>query len=177
MFSELIDIFRSLAGDLVPIAKVDQWEGGVIIRCGRFNREIGAGWHWKIPFFETTEITTIVTTTSRLPAQSLTTSDGRGVVVEAAVRYSFSDVKKLLLEVTDRADAINDTAMGVIGKAIRQRTWAECCDTTCDEPLETAIAKRTRTLLRRWGVSLEEITLCTIATMRSIRLIKNEAEA
>lgn len=173
MFTQLIELLKSIAADLVPIAKISQWEAGVVLRFGRFNREIGPGWNFKIPFVETFESTAIVTTTSSLPPQSLVTSDGKEIVVEAIVRYSIADARKFLLDVCDRDDAINDTAMGVIAKQIRSRTWAECCAASPEPTVEQEIAKRVRAALRKWGVHAEDVTIVTMSRMRSIRIVNN----
>jgi regulator of protease activity HflC (stomatin/prohibitin superfamily) len=175
MLTQIWELLKSVASDLVPVAKVSPWERALVLRFHRFRREIGPGWHLKFPIIESVIETTVVTTTSSLPPQSLTTSDGRGVVVEAIVRYSISDPQRFLLEVCDRDDAINDTAMGIIAKQVRLRTWADCCGDSSEAPgtLESEITKRVRASLRKWGVAVEEVTIVSMARMRSLRLIGN----
>jgi regulator of protease activity HflC (stomatin/prohibitin superfamily) len=167
MFSELWDIVKQVYTDLNPIAKIDAWERGVFLRFGKFSRERGPGWWWKFPLIETCINTTVVTTTATLPPQSLNTKDCLNVVVEAVVRYAIGDVRKFILDVYDRQDAINDTTMGIIAKTISSKTWEECA--TGQAELE--ISKKTKAGLRRWGVTVEEVTLTTLTQMRSIRLI------
>ena len=158
---------------IFPIFIIKEYEQGLVLRYGKFNRICDKGkLHWKYPFIEEVITQHTVITTINIPAQSLVTKDNIEIVVKAIVKYKIQDIKTFLLEVYDSIDAITDVTQGIIKNIIMTSTWEECRDVSIDN----AIEKKVRSELKKFGVYIDAVTLSTISKIRTYRLInQNEA--
>lgn len=150
---------------------VEQYNRGVLLRYGKFRKELAPGLHWKSPLIDMVVETTVVPTTMRLQHQSLSTKDEKNVVVQAVIKYQIMDVKKLLLEVYDPVDAIGDMTQAIIKDIIMTRTWLECKDPEVDN----LITKKARTEAKKWGIEIMQVTLVDIAIVPSFRLMSSNS--
>lgn len=163
---KLVEFLLNIIEKLLPIFILHPYEQGIQYWCGKYLRTIGPGIWWKVPFLDTVDKDIVVTSTLTIPAQSLTTKDGRQIVVKSMVRYNIFDIKLFLLSVTDRTDAISDTAQCIIKEQITQRNWEACAD----NQLDNIITRKLRNEIKRWGIDVEKFTITDIGLIRSIRL-------
>jgi membrane protease subunit HflK len=168
---QFITFLRDTWSDIIFWYVVPQTQRAVVLRNGVYLKEVGAGLHIKCPCIfsigDEINYVDIVVETTETEAQSLTTADGKAVVVSAIIKHRVSDPKVYLLEVMDVKSAITDIPMGKIKKNIMDRTWEECKDPSVDND----IAKQARSECKKWGVAIDDITLINLAEIRSIRLI------
>ena len=167
MLNNLLQILIAIWWDLMPVFVVKAYEGGVVLRRGMFQREVGPGWHLKIPFLDQPLLTIVVTTTIRGNAQSLTTDDGVDICTSGIVKYRIADVRVFLLEVTDATDALYDVLLAETKKIVVSHGWDQCRGAQADRWL----TQRVRRESAKWGVAVEQATLVTVAKMPSLRLI------
>lgn len=172
MFDKLIDFVLQLLDRFMPVYIVKQYQGGAFFRSGKFRNVKGPGLHWKIPLLDDVDLYDVVTTTLTLPAQSVTTKDGIGVVAKAVVRYHIADLATYSVGVVDQVDALSDTTCGIILSAIEERTWEE--GRACD--LDGIVSKKARADVKKWGVHIDAVTFTDLSQTRSIRLF-NESSA
>ena len=118
MFERVLDFIATSWNILRPLLVVSDYEGGVVLRFGRYNREITPGLNWKIPLADNAIITSTVTTTMALRPQTLTTKDDLTIVLSAIVKYHISDVRAYLLDIWDSADVLNDLTLGAIREIV-----------------------------------------------------------
>jgi regulator of protease activity HflC (stomatin/prohibitin superfamily) len=97
MFQQILDLIVACWDHIIPVVIIDAWERAIILRCGKFHREVGAGIHWKIPLFERVLAENIATTTHNSEFQSITTKDGLNIVIACVAKYHVSDVKTFLI--------------------------------------------------------------------------------
>lgn len=168
MFERLIDLLLQTWDQLNPVFVVDAYQHAGVLRFGKFIRTCEPGLHWKIPFAERAiEVETCVTT-MRLPPQTLTTLDGKVVVVAAIVRYQIRDVKPYLTLILDQQDVLADVTMGQIRASVREQTLEQLTG----EPPENKIATAVRRKVGRFGFDVEAVTFTDLAAVRSFRLIQ-----
>ena len=125
--------------------------------------------HWKLPIFDTIIEHGSVWTTHSMPAQSLTTKDGKDIVVKGIIKYRVVDMKVFALEVWDAVDAISDMAQGIIFDIVKDKTW----DELQHEDLKRDISRKARAEAKRWGIEIETVTLSDLAKIKSIRLLND----
>lgn len=166
MLDKLIEFFLNLIEDLLPIFFVKEYNRGVMFRMGKYRRVVSPGPVWKIPFLDKIESTCVVTTTLSIPTQSITTADGKQVVVKSMVKFKVADVKAFYLNVTGTVDAISDTTQSIIKEQIASKTWIECTD----KELDNTITKKVRTQVKNWGIDVDKVTLTDMGIIRSLRL-------
>jgi regulator of protease activity HflC (stomatin/prohibitin superfamily) len=172
MFDKLIDVIVEWIKEIIPFVIVPQYEDGIILRFGKYNKTLSPGIYFKIPFFDEILTYHTVMTTLALPPQSLYTIDKQNVVVKGVVKYSIVDVKTFLLEVYDAQDAISDMTQGIIKNIIISKTLEECTHTDIDSNL----TKKVRSEIKKWGVDIQQVTLTDVAPIRTIRLINDPVQ-
>jgi membrane protease subunit HflK len=167
-FDRIMDWLENLIGYFQFLTVVDQYDMGVVLRFGKYHRTLGPGLHLVIPFgIEEVTFDTVVRTTSYLDVQSVTSSDGKPVNINAVLVYKIGNIKRWLLEVDDAEDALHDMTYGIISELAETRTWAQIMkpafmDEVTEQVQEEAIS---------WGARVEAVKLSDRVTSRSIRLL------
>ena len=88
-FSWIKDLLVAWYEWLIPFTVIDAYEEAVVLRLGKYHRNLDPGFHWLIPFgIERALSDEVVTRVVNLSSQSLTTQDGVPVVVGGAVTMS-----------------------------------------------------------------------------------------
>lgn len=170
MVERLIDFLLELWKDVLPFEVIPHYNRGVRLRLGKqYGLELGAGFHWKIPFVDQIMTHMVKVKTLSLSEQTITTKDNRSIVVRAVIKYEVSDVVTLMLEVNDAIDAIADMTKGVIRRTLMDMNWEECNNTSVDN----SIAIKARVEAKKWGIYIVEVTLTDLGEMRSIRLLNS----
>jgi regulator of protease activity HflC (stomatin/prohibitin superfamily) len=171
MFERVLDFIAASWNLLRPVLVVSDFEGGVILRFGRFHREIKPGLHWKLPLADNAIVTSTVTTTMALRPQTLTTKDDLTIVVSAIVKYHICDVRAYLLDIWDSADVINDLTLGAIREIIAAVNYMDLQG----HVLEEEVLAHIRDEASRFGVDIHKVTFADLGKVRSLRLITNES--
>jgi len=167
VFDKLIDVLLQCVGWFVPFVVIDEFERGVVLRFGRFQRELEPGFHWIIPLeVDKVLVDNVVPRTVDLKVQALTTRDGKTVDARGVVTASIRDIKKAALEVEGVDHALEDSCYGAIGQAIMRSTWAEM---QTDE-FSDALTKACREQANKYGIKIHRVQLADLATAYVIRL-------
>lgn len=156
---------------LRPFFVVRVFERGVVLRFGKYNRDIGPGLHWKWPLIEEPIEVTACITTVRLPAQSLTTRDDVQVTVASIVKYEIVDPKPYCTEIWDQHDVLADVTMGAIRKATADADYA----TLVKSPPEGIVLASVRKEVNRFGFKIHAITFTTFTRARPLMLLNQAA--
>lgn len=172
MFERILDFIVASWRMLLPWVVVDDFEGGVILRLGRFYRELAPGFQWKLPLVDIPVITSTVITTMSLRAQTLTTKDDLNIVVAAIVKYRITNVRAYLLDVWDSADVLNDVTMG----AIREIVAASDYQYLHEQLIEEDVLEIVKAEAEKFGVEVLKITFSDLGKVKSLRLIGDTQE-
>jgi regulator of protease activity HflC (stomatin/prohibitin superfamily) len=165
MFDKLIDFIIKIGKDALPYVIVEQWNGAVQTRFGKFYKDLKPGIHLKLPFFDGIFETTVITQSVSLPAQTLTTQDEQTIVLKAIIRYHVSDVKKYLTEVEHANVVLVDTTQGMIRDIVEVTDWVNLVD------VNNTITKKVKTFVKRWGISIERITITDLGIVKTYRIL------
>jgi regulator of protease activity HflC (stomatin/prohibitin superfamily) len=170
MFEKLFEFITQFASMFEMWTVVDPYEGGLVLRLGKFHRELKPGLNWLIPFKVERIISEhIVPRTSRIHSMCTDTKDGMTVGFEAVVTWKINDIKKSLLEVSGLEDAIADCCMGVIGTELSESTWEDIKHGKTIDALSTTCRKNGW----KWGVEIIRVQLTGVARARNIRLLQD----
>ncbi len=138
--------------------QMEQWERGILLRIGRFQRVLEPGISWIIPGFEwiTAAIDMRIRSTS-FSAEKTLTRDTVPVNVDAVLFWVVVDAKKAVLEVKHFEKTISwaaqTTLRDVIGKAELVRMISE--REGLDEELQSIIDAKTT----EWGVTVQSVEI------------------
>lgn len=175
MFDKLIQLILDSLKLFMFFSVLRDFEGGVILRLGKYHRDAKRGWNWMWPFnIEELFYCTIATQTKVIGPQSLTTKDDVCVVVSAVITFSVEDIKKFLLGVSHGHAALEDSSYGVIGDLVVASDWKSLLEQKdIAGKLETAVRRRAK----KYGVNIEQLALADFTKSRSIRLMQPHVEA
>jgi regulator of protease activity HflC (stomatin/prohibitin superfamily) len=102
--------------------------------------------------------------------QSITTADGKNIVVKAIIRYKVDDTKAYLTTISQPQDVLIDTTQGIIREIIEDTHWNNIYE------LDSILTKKVSGFVKRWGIKVEKVTLTDLAQIQSIRIIQNKEE-
>ena len=163
-------IFDDVLGALVFWTVIDKFEEGVQMRLGKPKRTLQPGLRFILPFGIDEVLTdNVVPTTTSLDTQSLTTKDGKSIVIEAVLTHKIVDIQKILLEVEDADDALTDSASGYIAEQVTQHTWAQVRKPEFPKSLKPHIQRQAR----KWGIGVTKVQFSDCALAPSYRLWTN----
>lgn len=153
---------------------INEYSAGVVLRLGKFHRVLGPGLHPLIPFYvERLLVDNIVPHPRPLREQSLTTADGRSVIIRAIVTARITDIRKALLAVEGVDGALVDACSGEVARVVCAATWEELHTGTLADKLTTACRKRGW----KWGIEIQEVQLSDMTLGASIRLFSDKVES
>lgn len=150
-----------------PLLLAD-YEAGVRITWGRWNKKISSGLFWYVPLFQKIVFMEVQTQVADLRGQSVQTKDGNSTVVSGAIQYSIKDIYKAIFNVQDIDKSLETLALGIILEYIKKRTLAECQDI---EGLKKEILKGMKEAAQGWGLKIERVFITDLDKARNIRLI------
>jgi regulator of protease activity HflC (stomatin/prohibitin superfamily) len=173
MLDRLIDL---LVGSLRMFqfwVVVDEYERAIVLRLGKFRRVLEPGFHWVIPFHIDRVIhDNVVPRTVDLGPQSLTTSDGKLVVVSAIVTARIDDVQKATLNVESVSHALRDSCVAEVAGVVSSRTWEQLLEA---DALEADLRKACQKRATKWGIEIIRAQFSSMTPCRSIRLLQDHA--
>jgi len=108
----------------------------------------------------------VAQTVDLLP-QTLTTKDGKSIVLKGIIRYKVNDCKKYLMTVNSAKDVLVDTVQGVIREIIEDYTWGS------DIELNDLITEKSASVVEVWGIKVESVTLTDFGIIRTYRLMSD----
>lgn len=162
MFDRLITFLISIIELFYFATVLDEFEGGVMLRLGKWHRDLVPGIHWRIPFGieQPLKINTALDSMD-LPPQTFDTADGVSVSVSGYVLYRVRNPRKVLLDVEDISTVMSDSARGPIRHTLEPLTYAAL--RTGGKQLMEQVTKAVHAQATRWGISVASVGLsdCT----------------
>jgi regulator of protease activity HflC (stomatin/prohibitin superfamily) len=167
MFDKIASFLQQFAELFRCWVVIDEYERGVLLRLGRFKRELSPGIHWCVPFAVDRVLhDNVVTRTHTMHPQSLTTKDQITVSVTAVVTASIKHIRKALLEVENMDHALLDSCSAAITTHVATHEWTQLNGAETNETL----TKVCRAQAWRYGIEIERVQLADFARCRVIRL-------
>jgi regulator of protease activity HflC (stomatin/prohibitin superfamily) len=174
MIDRLVDLLVQCIRLFQFFTVIADYERGVFLRFGRFNRLAAPGFHWMWPFnVEALLSTNVVPETMNVGPQSLTTKDGVSVVVGGVVTFSIEDAHKFLLEIEGGNQVIEDATYGIVSRFVMDKAWDEL--RACD--LAGELTKAVRRQAKRYGVNVQTYQISDFTRSRSFRLMASPSGA
>ena len=169
MFDKLVDLLVRFSMDILPFVIVEQWNGAVQLRYGKFIKVLSPGIHFKIPFFDSIIECPVITQSVNLPSQTLTTLDDESIVLKSIIRYRVSNIQTYLLGVMHANDVLIDTTQGMIRDVVELTTWDDLVD------VNETITDKVKEYVVRWGIEVEAVTITDLGIVKSFRIFGDEA--
>lgn len=172
MFDKIIDLLKQFGRFFQFWVIFDPWEGGVILRLGKFHRMSQPGLNWIWPFMiEFGASADTATHTLMVGPQSLMTKDGKQIVITTVITCVVDDPKPFIIEIKGGVQALDDAATGVVSKLIMSHTLEELLKID----MANELSKDVRRFAKPWGVGIKQVQISDFTTMRSLRLLMTQS--
>lgn len=169
-------IFGAIAIAVIFIRQVNQYERGVVLLLGRYQKTKQPGWRLVIPVLQRMVKIDIRVKAVDVPDQRAITKDNIAVGVNAVIYYKVSDAAKAVLEVEDFFHAMSQLAQTTMRNAVGE--------VELDELLSERdqISERIRNIVDRasdaWGIKVDNVELKDVVLPADMeRTIAKQAEA
>jgi regulator of protease activity HflC (stomatin/prohibitin superfamily) len=153
-----------------------EWEQSIVLRFGRYQRTVGSGIYFVMPFIDSVISDDMRVRTLNIPTQEVITRDNISIVVNAIVLMKIDDIKKAIINIEDYASSVakvsTTTLRGVIGQ--------ETLDTLLTDTSQ--VASKIKDLIDKsvnnWGIDVIGIELQNLELPENMkRALAIQAEA
>jgi len=153
---------------LSPIVILRCYEGGVLLRLGKYKHPLKVGINLKLPFIDEVHTCIVTVDTFHVSPIEITTLDQKQVSVEPIIKFEIVDTKKYLLDVNEAAGNIHDIARGVIADYLTDCNWEDIKKRST----LTAIKNKLKSECEEMGVRLFQVYFGRIVTTRMFTVFK-----
>lgn len=143
-------------------------EAGIRTTLGSRIKAISSGWYVFWPLIQDITVLTVSTQIKDVREQSLTTRDGKNVIVGGAIRYKITDAKKSLLNVIDYDSALQTLVIGAISSYISHRDYEDCRDIN---DLEELLLKKVREAASGFGLKIMQVFITDFCKADTYRIV------
>lgn len=172
MLEGLIKILEWLAQiweqHLSPFIVLSEYEQGVVLRLGKYNKNLVKGINFKMPLLDYTMTVIVTKDTYRVANVNVTTLDSKTISVGAIVEFEIVDVKKYFLEVNEAQSNAHDITRGIIADYLSDCEWEEVKRKTT----LTQIKNKLKPQLEGMGMSISQVMFGDIAQSRVFTLFR-----
>lgn len=169
--SSLREILAAVRSALTWWITVAPWEQAIRVRLGKRVSLLAAGVHLRIPVADRFYLQSVRSRVATLPAQTLTTQDGKALTVAVTVRYRIADLLKLYETLHHAEGTVANIVLGCVGEFVTGNNLSGCTP----EALGREVAARAN--LAAYGLSDVAVTVMTFASVRTFRFITGEGHA
>ena len=169
MLDKLVEFLTRFGNQLMPWVIIEEWNGAVHLRFGKWIKTLPPGLHFKIPFFDSIIECPVITQSINLPSQTLTTLDEQSIALKSIIRYRVSNVRTYLLKVMHATDVLVDTTQGMIRDIVEVTTWEDLVD------VNHQITNEVKEFVVKWGIVVEAVTITDLGIVKSFRIFGDEA--
>jgi len=149
---------------------IDQFEEGVVLRLGKYDRTLTGGFHWMLPFgIEQVYKDNVVITTEHMDTQTIDTSDYVGVIACPVITWKISDIKTYCLDIEDPNGVMVDKIGTLIAETISYTKYEE----VTDPEFWHELTKKSRRKCKKFGIHIEKVSYTDLSKVRTIRLIND----
>ena len=161
------EVIWDILGWFQIITFLDEWEEGVVLQAGKFRRVVKAGWWLHCPLcIDEFHTMNVKPTAMELEEQTVTSADGKQVVVRAVLMWSIFDIKKCILDVEDAEETLGDIAVGYVQELIEDCEW----DYIQSPEFRRDLKKRIQRQARKFGITVSTVKLRDLALTHVYRL-------
>jgi regulator of protease activity HflC (stomatin/prohibitin superfamily) len=168
MLEGLVEVIKSLR----IVTTIDPHQKGVWVRRGEIRETYGPSMRFMWPVIDDIHPIGVNEQVVDLRCQSITTKDGKAILVSGKLKYRVFDAELALFAVDDWDQSLANEALGIICTECMKRTFAECLnhEGTCNE-----IEKAVRRQAKKWGIEIIGFTLTDMVVHRALRLEWNKS--
>lgn len=162
MFDRLITVLLDIWSSLIPWTVNDAYEGGVVLRFGKYHRPAPPGLIFHFPFNIERVITcNIVVQTTTIVTLPQTLKDGTLVACRVILKWQVADAQKYLLEIEGGESFMVEAAGPLVCRALKSATWEEAMN----PDFADNVTKLVRRKAWKWGCEILSVDFMTLTPL------------
>jgi len=118
LFDKLIDIIKSVGFSASPALIINNYEGGILLRLGKYKKTLGSGMHLKIPVFDKIMKLDMRTRFYSQNSASLTTRDGVQITVSPVLSFKAHCAKEAILSHVEYGNPVWDGSSQILSRLV-----------------------------------------------------------
>jgi len=157
------------------IIKFSEYERGVVLRMGKFNRVAGPGWVLIIPGLEEYFTVDLRTQTIDVPPQLVITKDSVELTIDTVIYLKVTEPKNAILNVKDYKSAITKFISAKLRSVVGNLTMTDVIEgiNEINKNLQDALAEITKD----WGIEIVKVEIQTVELPKPILEAMHEKKA
>ena len=154
----------------------NEWEEAMVLRFGQYQRMVGPGLYWLIPFVERSIVRSKQTRAVGIEKQSVITKDNVTVSIDAVSFIKINDVKASIINVSDVFSVFKQYAQTTLRNIVGVKDLDELLSNRHEVAQE--IQKDLESVVNHWGIDVERLELQDISLPGDMqRIMARQAEA
>ena len=163
----IVGALKELILDFLPVTYVDQNEGGVFLRAGKYRKTVEPGAYFTIPFVD--EITTVEVTPQIMDIPDIPVMcEGEPYVISGAVEYFIENPFEYILAVQNADTTLKNRVMAAIVDSTFALNVPE---------LESIVYDKIDIVAHEWGVAVTNFWVTKFAKCKVHVIIGNQDKA
>lgn len=144
--------------------------GGVLFVRGTRIVPFGGGRVVWFPLWTDMLTCPVVRQVMDIDAQTMTTKDGKSVIVAGVVAYRITDHRKYLTENYQAEHSVEEAVAACLREVIVDRTWEEVHQNNRNMT-DNALTREAGKLLEEFGITVERVRLTSMAQAKVINIV------
>ncbi|WP_416825404.1 SPFH domain-containing protein [Ectobacillus polymachus] len=155
---------------------IQQYQQGVVLRLGRYNRSLEPGIQFIIPIVDAVKTVDMRIRVENVENQDIITKDSVPVTLNAVVYYQVVDAHKALLDVENYRKATSTVAQTILRSNLGAHTMQEML--TEQKKLDDILRKELDQATEPWGIKITGVEIRSMDLPEGLRrAMAKEAEA
>jgi len=146
------------------------WEQALRVRCGKRIQLHGGGLHFKVPYIDYIFKQNTRLRISDVPAQTITTLDGRTITLSGALQYRVADITPLFMKLHMAENTIAQECQGILTEYIAWNEFKVC------DPKSVMQHVQTKLNLELYGLDDVRFILKDFAVVKTYRFITGDMD-
>jgi regulator of protease activity HflC (stomatin/prohibitin superfamily) len=153
-----------------------QWERGVVLRLGKFQRVAGPGMIYVIPIIEYVRFVDVRVLALNIPSQKVITRDNVPASIDGVLFFKVSDAGQAVVQIQDYQFAIAQYAQASLRDVVGGLSLDDLLSER--EQIQKRIGATVEERIREWGVHVDSIRLLDIEMPEDLkRMMSRQASA
>ena len=158
------------------IRVASQWERGVVLRLGKYQRLCGPGIVYIVPFIESVRFVELRLMTLNIPSQRVITRDNVPASVDGVLFFLVADPKKAVLDIQNYRFAVSQYSQATLRDVIGGMSLDELLSER--EQIQQRIVEIVEERIKSWGLHIDMIRLQDIEMPEDLkRIMSRQATA
>ena len=146
------------------------WEQALRVRCGKHIRLHEGGLHFKVPYIDYIFKQNTRLRISDVPAQTITTLDGRTITLSGALQYRVADITPLFMKLHMAENTIAQECQAILTEYIAWNDFSHC------SPKDVMAHVQKSVDLERYGLADVRFILKDFAVVKTYRFITGDLD-